>query len=558
MDAPTTHTPFKTAAVAAALILPPAAGAADEAPGLGRRCGEYCLRVALPALNFTPEETAAAVDRLGVPPAGGHAAADLLAAAEAAGGRAVAVKTTLPALKSRQGLGEPFACVLHLDGDHYALLSEVADDGSARLVDPPRSYSLPPRTLAARWDGTALLVSRDELTAEADLPGPFPWFAAALAAAGGLGLLIAGGVWLARREPAAPKRFTGPVSAAGLALLAAGLAGCGAAEADPAAGPVAAADGPPRAVFQTRREEAVIPVAAGAAGRHVFAFPVTNRGGAPLTISGLRTSCGCTAAGVTDDELAPGETAEVRATVNPQHPERREATVTVLTNTPDEPTTTLTVAWEAVAPLSPDPPEVDFGDVRPGEAAERRVRLVRHAAAGDAAGRPASAAATPADALHATLDGETIIVRLTAPAAFGPGSGNVTVALAGDGNGAGRTLRIPARFTVRDVLEATPPRIFLGAGPAEEVREGRTVLVSDRPVEWAGEPRVRPAGGGAGWSPTATLTPLTDRRALLTLRGPLPAAAGRHAATVTVAAAGPRAAARELAVPVSAFVTAAD
>ena len=543
------------AAVALAAAVP--AAVAAEVAGDGRRCGEYCLRVALPALGFAPGEVAAAVQSLGVAPPVGHAAADLTAAAAAAGGRAAAVSTTLAALRARQDLGEPLACVLHLDGDHYALLNGFADDGSALIVDPPRSYSLPPESLAKRWDGTAVLVSRDALTPEADLPRPFPWATAALAAAGGLGLLAAGGVWLARRQPTSPRRPAGRAGAAGLggaaglALLTA-AAGCGGGDID-RGGPVVAAGGPPRAVFGARRLTAEIPVGFGAAGRHEFVFPLTNRGGSPLTVFGVDASCGCTAAGVSAAVVAPGETAEVRAVVTPSHPERRNAAVTVRTDDPGEPAVRLAVAWEAVAPLSPDPPELDFGDLRPGETATRTVRLVRRA--GAAAGGPgepgavtiAAGAAGGGAVLDVERTGDAVEVRVTAPPAPAVGSGLLTVEVAGGGD----PLRVPVRYRVRDALAATPERLFLGSGPPGATVAGRVVLAAAGPLELTGDPR--PTASPGGPAVTVAVRRLTDDRALVDLAAVLPPGAGRHELTLTVAA---RVGGvdRTLAVPITAFV----
>ena len=202
----------------------PLAGAADQ------RCGEYCLRVALPGLGFEGEDIASAVRSLGAAPAAGHAVADLAAAVGEAGGESLAVLTTAEGLRARQELGEKFACVAHVDGNHYVLLTQFNDDGTAAVIDPPQTYDLPLETLAQRWDGKALLISKKPLTPEADLPGPFPWRAVLLVLAGAFGLAGVG-AWWARR----PGR---PAVAAALAaaVLLPGLGGCDAA-ADPATAP---------------------------------------------------------------------------------------------------------------------------------------------------------------------------------------------------------------------------------------------------------------------------------------------------------------------------------
>ena len=238
------------AAALGLLVAAPVAGA-QKLPDKDRRCGEYCLRVALPGLGFSDEAAAAAVDRLGAAPAGGHALADLAAAVEAAGGHALAVETTAENLRVRRTAGDRFACVAHVDGDHYFLIAGFTPRGLVQVIDPPISYDLPPETLAARWDGKALLLSRDPLTAEGDLPGPFPWRIALLIAAVLCGLAGAW-AWRTRRSrgasPAGPR--TAGLAAGAVLLL--GAAGCD----EPAREESAAVAGPPRAVFEAVRRDA--------------------------------------------------------------------------------------------------------------------------------------------------------------------------------------------------------------------------------------------------------------------------------------------------------------
>ena len=323
-------------AVHLACMSPPARA---DAPGDGRRCGEFCLRVALPALDFPAGAAAVAKEHLGVAPAGGHALADLRAAVEAAGGHALAVETAADRLRARrERLGETFACVAHLDGDHWALLSEIRPDGTAKVIDPPGVYELPGPTLAARWDGRALLVSRGPLTPEEDVPGPFPWRAAALGAAallGVAGLLL----WRRRDGDAAGTSRVRPAGvASGVAgCLAVAAAGCGGAG-DRAGGsgddgPPPA--GPPRAAFEVVRRDAGT-IAIRPEG-HELVFPVTNRGGGPLRFTQITTSCQCTGAEVDDDVLPPGGATVVRLRISPKSPQRKEAVAVVRTNDPEPP-----------------------------------------------------------------------------------------------------------------------------------------------------------------------------------------------------------------------------
>jgi hypothetical protein len=61
-------------------------------------------------------------------------------------------------------------------------------------------------------------------------------------------------------------------------------------------------------------------------------FEFTNTGTAPLIISNVRTSCGCTASSWTKDPILPGETATITATYNAKALGSFGKTVTVTSN----------------------------------------------------------------------------------------------------------------------------------------------------------------------------------------------------------------------------------
>ena len=543
-----------TVACFALLSLP--AVAADS----NRRCGEYCLRIALPALGFPNTAVVTAIDRLGAAPSAGHAMADLAAAAEAAGGAVLAVETTLENLAARRAAGERFACVAHFDGDHWALLSGFGEDGRVEVVDPPRSYRLAPETLAARWDRKALLVSRSVLIPEADLPQPFPWPSVWLAS-GGAVCLLAVGVWWQRRHQ--------QIIAATLFLgVAVPIVGChrGDGGVEMAA---LAADRPPRAVFEFEQlDGGIIPLAGLSDGTHTFTFPLANRGGSPLHVSGVIAGCGRTDVQLTARVLAPGETAEVRAVIAPRHPERRDVNMVVQTDDPDRPETTLNLRWEAVAPLSPDPPELDFGPVLAGEIMTRTIRLRRHPVAGGAAGEPEKLTAF-APSVGGTLAAafqeaepksgdRRVAVTLTAPRTSGVGGGAVEVTLAGGPAGSAESLRVPVRFEVREILSVRPSRAFLGSGPAGAAAAARLIVTGRGGLRLTTEPTLADDDGQSQTQITVRTRRLATDRLLVELSGTLPTRPGRHESTLRITASVEELGGTEprtLAVPVSAFVT---
>ena len=546
-------------AVLLAVTAGPGAWADDAGGVVNSECGYYCLAAGLGAFPDAATggdaDPAALRARLGEPGREGYSLEELRAAAEAAGFHAAPVRTTLPALRARsEEVGERFAAVAHVDGNHYVLLSGFEPGGAVRVVDPsadPLSYALPAETFAARWDGAALLVSPDPLTPEEDLPAGVPWWAWGLAAAGVGVLLALAWSWRSGRSAAA----------AGLLLACALPAGCGGAGAGETPDTPALPPAGPKAVFaEVVHDLGEVP--APSAGRTAV-FTVRNAGDAPLRLGTLRLSCNCTDAVASAAPIPPGGETTVAVTVSPDRPEKRSPRVVVPTNDPAASEVGLEVRWHAVGALTPDPLELDFGTLRPGAGATRTVRLVRRDLGGPApeAGEPAARGAAgrsgdaPIVVEAATAGGFT--VRLTAPADDGPGGAVVTVPLTGGAAGGPSHLRVPVRWVVRDLAGLTPARLsFAAVGPGAET-VARAIVAGDGPLSPAGPVTFTPDDPDA-WQtpPVAAVTRLTAERWAVDLSGPAPAATGRHTGTlvVPVEVAGPGGGRRTLTAPASVFV----
>ena len=68
-------------------------------------------------------------------------------------------------------------------------------------------------------------------------------------------------------------------------------------------------------------------------GKVTYIFDVKNTGDAPLIITQVETSCGCTAREYTKEPIAPGENGEVKVTYNPAgRPGPFKKTITVNSN----------------------------------------------------------------------------------------------------------------------------------------------------------------------------------------------------------------------------------
>ena len=159
-------------------------------------CGLHCLYVGLSVLG---EEVSleGLRDELGEPDRDGYVLGRLAVAAEDRGLVARPMNTDLAWLKARRG---PFACVAHVRGSHFVLVTQIDDDGTVTVVDPPDRYTMPAATFREIFDGDVLLLAREERALE---ERPASWWSvvlpAALAAAV-VGLLAAAALrWRAGR-----------------------------------------------------------------------------------------------------------------------------------------------------------------------------------------------------------------------------------------------------------------------------------------------------------------------------------------------------------------------
>ena len=209
-------------------------------------------------------------------------------------------------------------------------------------------------------------------------------------------------------------------------------------------------------------------------------FRLTNVSAAPLQLSGLETTCGCTVApdGLIGRLIPPGESLAVPVTFDAglKDGESRQRLTVEVRDAAETRTELRGFVAARVAPdFRLDPPVVEFGVVEPGEAPARRVRIER---AGD---RP---------------------VRLISAESARPGlrvedagDGGFTVVYEGADDWGGSVYRGAVRLTLRtdrteertvDVLaQPAPaavlsPRIVTVAADAPPGPAARTVVVTPR------------------------------------------------------------------------------
>jgi len=105
-------------------------------------------------------------------------------------------------------------------------------------------------------------------------------------------------------------------------------------------------------------------------------FKLTNKGDSPLTITRTRTSCGCTVANVSSKTIAPGKSAELKISFDSANfGGKVTKTITVESNDPAAPTTTLTIKGIINEDLVVTPRQVNLGQTKAGNSKEVFVNL---------------------------------------------------------------------------------------------------------------------------------------------------------------------------------------
>jgi len=107
-----------------------------------------------------------------------------------------------------------------------------------------------------------------------------------------------------------------------------------------------------------------------------FAFKLTNNGDSPLSITRTRTSCGCTVAHISTNSIAPGKSAELKITFDSSNfGGKVSKTITVESNDPEAPSTTITIKGIINEDLVVTPRQLNLGQTHIGSSKEVSVTL---------------------------------------------------------------------------------------------------------------------------------------------------------------------------------------
>ena len=107
---------------------------------------------------------------------------------------------------------------------------------------------------------------------------------------------------------------------------------------------------------------------------HIYKFE--NRGKDTLKIKNVKTSCGCTAAILTNKTIQSGETGEIKATFSSGSVVGNvNKSITVTSNDPDTQKYRLTISGEIINDLIIKPENIDFGSVFVGKKTSKTVSI---------------------------------------------------------------------------------------------------------------------------------------------------------------------------------------
>jgi hypothetical protein len=233
---------------------------------------------------------------------------------------------------------------------------------------------------------------------------------------------------------------------------------------------------------------------------HRFAF--RNTGGLELKLDNVRTSCGCTAAASTTAGIPPGASGAIEVTCGtadlfgPQ-----KWTVTVYTNDPAQPVSTLTLSGQVHADAAADPPQVYVGHLSRGQTATNDVRIFGEVVSGarlDSSGKSVDAS------LSDTPKGRRLHVSIKNDAPLGPFAETVAIPT---GSPRHPLLVVAVAGVVDGNVVVSPARVNFGTATAG-AKVSRTIGVQNqgrRPLHISAA-RLKPAIG------TAAVTPLADGR----------------------------------------------
>jgi Protein of unknown function (DUF1573) len=234
------------------------------------------------------------------------------------------------------------------------------------------------------------------------------------------------------------------------------------------AAPAATATPAPRIVFQELLYDFGT-VEQGDQVNRLFKF--TNQGTRDLRIESVKTACGCTAAVISAEVIAPGQEGTISATFDTsKFFGERVKTVSVHSNDPLQPVTTLTLQGVIAVEVAIEPAQLYLGRVRRGAETTHTIELLHDTnkpiAITDATVTSPFVSLRSEDLEKNGKKGKKLFVTLRKDAPFGRVSTDITVTTTSQKH---PTLTIPVFGHIEGDLLVQPPQVSFGS-----VRKGDT------------------------------------------------------------------------------------
>lgn len=202
---------------------------------------------------------------------------------------------------------------------------------------------------------------------------------------------------------------------------------------------------------------------------HPFKF--TNQGQGDLRIEQVKTSCGCTAAVTSSKVIPPGGEGAISATFDTSRFFGKKArTISVYSNDPIQPLTTLTLQGEITVEVAAVPPQLYLGRVRKGQKITKEVEVLYDAKkALDITKVENTHPAVSVQVEELEKDGKKgkrLVVTLTEGVSLGRLNDQITVTTTSEKR---PTLTIPIFGSIEGDLLVLPPQVSFGV-----LRKGET------------------------------------------------------------------------------------
>ncbi|MBI5153926.1 DUF1573 domain-containing protein [Candidatus Poribacteria bacterium] len=200
-------------------------------------------------------------------------------------------------------------------------------------------------------------------------------------------------------------------------------------------------------------------------------FPFVNNSDKTITISQVKTSCGCTAAALDKKVFAPGEGDKIKVTFKTQGRGGHQGkTITVMTDDPANPTYQLSFEGDVFSRVFLTENVLNFGDIDSGLGKSMEFALVDlsetpieiQSAESFAKGIEITVGtAAPHKDEKSGKDGRKTPITVKIPADYPAGNIGGTIALRTNYNG-NQNYFVQMRGRIRGDIDAVPPTLFFG------------------------------------------------------------------------------------------------